>query len=94
MTTPVADDAGLQVAEPVTFLVLQRRIPETHSATPAEHQWHDMEQGGYAVDVSLYRPMAMLSAAEGLLKRAPERSDTIYRVILREKMLIERVVRP
>jgi hypothetical protein len=88
---PVSLDAGLGHSAQ-EFMVLQRRIPETHSATAREHQWHDMNAPGFVINVGGMKIGGALSAAEELLKRAPDRSDTIYRVILREKINIERLV--
>lgn len=95
MSTPLAEDAGLVKATRL-LLVLQRRIPETHSATPNEHQWHDMltsTHGNRTFDVTAKSVSFALDQAAILLANAPERDDTIYRVILRESSINERMIR-
>lgn len=63
-------------------LVLERRIPETHSATKAEHEWHQSPWPRESVvEVTGQNFRDTMAAREKLLASAPQRSDTEYRVV-------------
>lgn len=66
-------------------LVLEQRIPPNYSATPREHEWHTIPVGSAPkdslIDVTGQNFRDTMAAREELLARAPERSDTEYRVV-------------
>jgi hypothetical protein len=61
-------------------LVLERRIPETHSATAAEHRWHPVPNWA-TLDVTQMNFNDTMAKRHALMATAIERSDTEYRVV-------------
>jgi hypothetical protein len=64
-----------------SHLVLEQRVSDTHSAMPAEHQWH-VAPHEERVEVTNDSAPTVMEKTAYLLAKAPDRDDIEYRVLL------------